>query len=428
MELLTDNPTKEDKFGFNSFADVLTNAIMEAKPLPFCVGIFGAWGSGKSSFMLMLEDLIKKQAEKSAGVRIESIWFNPWKYDKKEDLWNALIQTILDSIIKAQAVSPDIKNKAKNLALAATWLTLKKTLTAVTAGVVSAEDLDKIVEAFKKKDEEYYEHINGFEKDFAAAVKDFTNDGKLIIFIDDLDRCLPENAITVLESLKLFIGDAHCIFILGMDHSVVEAGIKTRYGEKALITGRDYLDKIIQVPFFLPAVSYDKLKDSLPKDEALTEKIWDIIRLGMGGNPRRTRRFINSFYLLGSFLNQPDKVLQKQMQTDTFLALSREEQNMHLAKILVFQITFPDFYQHLQFSPGDWAYLYKYIIQADAKDRDGTLKDREDLRQFWENKTLCAFISNTSGDRYGGIPRGEVVSLLLQATNLVQTTDPGTGT
>ncbi len=102
---------------------------------------------------------------------------------------------------------------------------------------------------------------------------------------------------------------------------------------------------------------------------------------------------------------------------------------MHLARILVFQISFPDFYQHLQLSPGDWAYLNKFIIQEDnAEKRQNELKAREDLKNFWDNKNLRTFISNTSGHPYGDVPRGEAVSLLLQATNLVQTTSLGTGT
>src|SRR5258708_3667748 len=334
MELLTDNPIillKDDKFRFAPYAEALTKSILNAEPLPLCVGIFGAWGSGKTSFMNLLKYFIveatKEEAKNPPHKKTEIIWFNPWKYDQKEDLWNALIQTILNSIIEAQTIKPEIKDTARHLALAATWLALKKVVPAVTAGVISSENLDAVVTAFNKKDEKYYRHINAFEEDFTKVVKDFTNDGKLVVFIDDLDRCLPENAITVLESLKLFIGNAHCIFVLGMDHSVVEAGIKIRYGDKALITGRDYLDKIIQVPFFLPSASYDDLKDSLSQVAAFTEAVWEIIRMGMGGNPRKTRRFVNSFNLLRSFLNQPDQILRRQMQTDTFLALSEEEQN-----------------------------------------------------------------------------------------------------
>ncbi len=158
MQLLTDNPItqdKQDQFGFKSYATALKGAILRAEPLPLCVGILGAWGSGKSSFMYLLKGLIEEEAERQSGKKIKTIWFNPWKYDQKEDLWNALVQTILNSIIAAETVKPEIKETAKNLALATTWLALKKTIPAVTAGMISAENLDNIVAAFNKKDEKY---------------------------------------------------------------------------------------------------------------------------------------------------------------------------------------------------------------------------------------------------------------------------------
>jgi predicted KAP-like P-loop ATPase len=254
MRLFTDNPIssiEEDKFGFAPYALVLKDTILQTTPLPFCVGVFGPWGSGKSSFMKMLQWLMKDE--------VQTIWFNPWKYDKKEDLWNALIQTILDYITE-RSKDEEVIKKAKALALATTWLAMKKAIAALTAGIIDESNLDKIAESFKAEDQRNYRHINQFEDDFAYVVDHFSNGGKLVVFIDDLDRCLPENAITVLESLKLFIGNANCIFVLGIDHYVVEEGIKSRYTEKISITGRDYLDKIIQVPFFLPPVSYERLK------------------------------------------------------------------------------------------------------------------------------------------------------------------------
>src|SRR5260370_32525925 len=109
MQLLTDNPIKldeQDKFSFQSYATALKKAILQAEPLPLCVGILGAWGSGKSSFMYLLKGLIEEEAKKQSGKKIETIWFNPWKYDQKEDLWNALIQTILTSIMDAKTIKP----------------------------------------------------------------------------------------------------------------------------------------------------------------------------------------------------------------------------------------------------------------------------------------------------------------------------------
>ena len=103
--------------------------------------------------------------------------------------------------------------------------------------MITESNLDSLLEIFSKGDALYCRHINQFEEDFARVIKLYLpQGGRLVVFIDDLDRCLPENAITVLESIKLFIGDANCIFVLGMDHDIVENGIQVRYGEKIKIS------------------------------------------------------------------------------------------------------------------------------------------------------------------------------------------------
>jgi energy-coupling factor transporter ATP-binding protein EcfA2 len=436
MKLFTDNPItsiKDDKFGFAPYARILRDTILETEELPFCVGIFGAWGSGKSSFMKMIQELIADQED------VRSIWFNPWKYDKKEDLWNALIQTILYQIAE-ESIDPKVKTKAKNLALATTWFALKKGVATLTAGVISEESLEKIKEAVSKQDEKHYRHVNYFEEDFTKVVDLFTDGGKLVIFIDDLDRCLPENAITVLESLKLFIGNAKCIFVLGMDHYIVEEGIKSRFSEKLSISGRDYLDKIIQIPFFLPSVSYEKIKASLTRPKTshpLSEEIWQIIRLGMNGNPRKTKRFVNSFYLLEQILNElgTRSLSSPQAKTDSRRSVSspltRGTQNIYLAKLLVFQISFPEFYLHLQLHPGDWEYTEQRLIEEDdATAREAALERNPGLDPFWKNLRLRDFLRNTSRNaelNFPAAPNGQVVSLLLQAISLVlETPDPST--
>lgn len=437
MKLFTDNPissVEEDAFGFAPYAQILTNTILDTERLPFCIGVFGAWGSGKSSFMKMIEEKLK--ANQAHQPTIRSIWFSPWKYDKKEDLWNALIQTVLYHIAD-QSDDSEVKKQAKELALSTTWLVLKKSVTALSAGVVSEDNLDSLLNAFTKKDELHYQHINHFEEDFKQVVDLYTGGtgrGKLVIFIDDLDRCLPENAITVLESLKLFIGDARCIFVLGMDHYVVEWGIRYRFKEMVEITGRDYLDKIIQIPFFLPPVPFDKLKSSVNDGAGAyvrPEVVWTLIRLGMGGNPRKTKRFVNCFYLLQQILTDPGTVTPLDSNGSPAAAgagvwLDHDQQNAYLAKILVFQMSFPDFYIHLQRHPGDWQYMEQQLINAPgAAQVEPALQAKPELRPFWEDDDLRNFMTNTAFRNTAPFPPSpskEVVELLLQAVSLVTET------
>lgn len=419
--MLTDNPitsVEEDAFGFALYARILAEAISETENLPLCLGIFGPWGSGKTSLMRMIRVLLAKRPS------TKTLWFNPWKYDKKEDLWHALIQSILQAIDDA-TIDQDVKDKITNLALATTWAAIKKAVTTFSGGFVTDGDLDKLVSAFEKKDELLYRHINHFEQDFSEVVGTYVKGGRLVVFIDDLDRCLPENGITVLESLKLFVGDARCVFVLGMDDHVVEEGIRFRYQDKLKLSGRDYLDKMIQVPFYLPPVPFIRLRETLvPEDRSgeLSEEIWRVIELGMSGNPRRTKRFLNSFTLLQRILTVPVAAAGPSVKT---YALSPRTQGIYLAKLLVFQIAFPEFYQHLQLAPAAWRTLEKIVAETKTGQQN-PLDHHPELRAFWQDQRLRQFLSGTTSSaaqQFPDPPADTIVTLMLQAVSLV--TDTG---
>lgn len=416
--MLTDNPTVEDKFGFQPYAQILFDTIRDTYNLPFTIGIFGQWGSGKSSLMLMIENEIKDQGE------YKSIWFNPWKYDKKEELWSALIQSVLYKIAD-DSPNDEIKSKAKNLAISAGWSIIKRSISSLTGGVITEQNINDVKNIIAKQEELHYKYINQFEKDFEKVVSDYTGEGKLIVFIDDLDRCLPENAITVLESLKLFIGNAGCVFVLGMDQFIVEQGIKFRFGDKVNMSGRDYLDKIIQVPFYLPPVPFGKLKDALQvtKTAQYNDLIWSVIQYGLNGNPRKTKRFVNCFYLAEQILNHSEIDYSLRSQENDELNISGEEEKFYLAQLLIFQMVFPSYYEHLKYFPSDWEYIYTKVIDADSLEkRNEALSDKYQLKEFWENQDLKTFLSKTksnTNDNFPTPPNTRVVEALLNAVSLI---------
>src|SRR5262249_50858560 len=94
LKLLTDNPVHSghgDKYGFYGQAHSLCEAIAATHDLPLTVGIYGPWGSGKSSFLNISRAILRDR-------KVPTVSFNPWKYDQRDEVWHALIQTVLEEI------------------------------------------------------------------------------------------------------------------------------------------------------------------------------------------------------------------------------------------------------------------------------------------------------------------------------------------
>jgi hypothetical protein len=122
--------------------------------------------------------------------------------------------------------------------------------------------------------------LDTFEKDFEeiigrSVLPSISNHpGKLVIFIDDLDRCTPTQTAEVIEAINLFLDSRGCVFILGMDMAIVAASIETKHEQLAKVlrqnspdlvsAGALFLDKIIQIPLNVPRAS-DKSSQSLVK-------------------------------------------------------------------------------------------------------------------------------------------------------------------
>jgi predicted KAP-like P-loop ATPase len=109
-ELIADNPETEDRLGFAPMAEILVNVI-GATPPPFTIGVFGAWGSGKTTLM----NLVRKGLDANGT---KTVWFNAWKYDGKEVIWNALIQAIFYRMKSDPDMAPkgDFLERVKNAA------------------------------------------------------------------------------------------------------------------------------------------------------------------------------------------------------------------------------------------------------------------------------------------------------------------------
>lgn len=298
----TDNETKTDLIGFKVHADLIRSVVIDENLLPVVLGVFGDWGGGKSSIMQMLQhDLEQEQYED-----VVCLYFNGWMFEGYEDAKTALLSSILiqlgeherfgekakDSVVGllkrvnyAGVAKAGGKIGAKfGLPLLMTYLFGDATpgiITAVagnmmTAGNSSDENVDKgkadkddlvnwseLIKESKEKSDLL--EVRKFRDDFEKLLKE-TKIKSLVILIDDLDRCLPESIIETLEAIKLFVLVPRTAFVIGADPRIVRHAIGTRYVRRQIGNDdvskeeveeltKDYLEKLIQIPYHLPRLS-----------------------------------------------------------------------------------------------------------------------------------------------------------------------------
>jgi len=317
IRLIEDQPIEDldrDYFGLRPWAAMIASAAL-GTPGPFAIGVHGEWDYGKTTLLRLARALIKQHDENAV-----TVWFNAWQYEREEHPLFPLIAAITDEI---EAGVPEQARKA----LAKVGLSLRAMIRGMKVkaevgiplvGSVGAEfDADKALRAeerLSKKSnplqaEMIYQSAFRLLED-AARAGDTGERPKIVIFVDDLDRCQPEKAVELLESIKLILSQPGFIFVIAVDQRVIENYLERRYigqcGEQVSGWGRLYMDKIVQLPIGIPyhgsrfagfvkKTVADLSRDLRDKDliTALrnTEKV---LATGAGTNPRRLIRLLNN--------------------------------------------------------------------------------------------------------------------------------------
>ncbi len=126
---------------------------------------------------------------------------------------------------------------------------------------------------------------------------------KVVVFVDDLDRCMPDVALDLLEATKIFMGEVPCIFVVAADEQLIGQGLRMRYKEMlaggasdeatSLLTrkGQEYFEKIIQLRINVPSRTSTQTQTFLTALYPQWMGATDIIEIAIGDNPRRLRQY-----------------------------------------------------------------------------------------------------------------------------------------
>lgn len=322
FKVMLDEPSPAPALGFDGFAEALAELIMSSRA-EFAAGIFGSWGSGKTTLMRAVQGRL-------AGDDVVTVWFNAWRYEKEPHLIIPLLDVLRDALRakdRAWARDAAVAVGRAGRALAAG---LKLSVDAIPGFRIDVEP-GKMLESLSKSRRPLSLYHAGYAKLQEAISRISGGSGRrVVIFVDDLDRCLPETALSLLESMKVLFAVPGCVFVAALDQEVVQTAITIKYGADSEISAADYIKKIFQVPFTLPQDSVSDMTGYLDAVEASAgfsaaqrADFRDHVRphlaqLAAAGpvNPREVKLLINSYVLqlkvmwlkLGDELN-PDIVL-----------------------------------------------------------------------------------------------------------------------
>nr|QNO56058.1 hypothetical protein GMDKCDLI_00037 [Methanosarcinales archaeon ANME-1 ERB7] len=290
----------EDKLGFRDYADgvIATLESLSKEDTPFTIGIFGSWGSGKTSFMQIMQELLQDRG-------YETIFFKSWEYGNEEKPWIPFMIKVVDNLFEKKI---DKKELIRNIFLFSTDLVLQTYSQGriSTGSVLNVFRRSGKTSPFKEWSEEdaniVIERVTKI-KEFKDKIKERAEEspkGKIIIFIDDLDR-IPEKIVDFLNSLKTFLDISGCIFVLGCDYKILDSALKQKY--KGAIY-EDYFDKIVQTEFYIPKISMRAIKNYLQFltgwDDKEIDACTQLVIHSIGGNPRKIKRVVNATMLIKS--------------------------------------------------------------------------------------------------------------------------------
>lgn len=249
LKIDIENPFKNDKLHREEEVKNLT-AMFDIVNNQMVLAVNSQWGTGKTSFLRMWNQYLINEEYKT-------IFFNAWENDYVEDPFIAFVDEIRESINDENKVR-GLMEKAKEVSLAlfkqmpkmASKIIKEKT-GVDSEEIISNDELTKIVADKIDNYNKNKKSVDKFKIELEKiANKEFEENKKpMIIFVDELDRCRPDYAISLLERIKHFFYVQNIVFILGIDKEALSNSIRVIYGEQTDING--YLTRFIDLEYRL---------------------------------------------------------------------------------------------------------------------------------------------------------------------------------
>ena len=268
--------------------------------------LYGDWGSGKSTLMKFLQKELRGD--------FNTFFFESWEFEKDENLAMSLLEFMA---FKTQDTSEELYKdilKYGGRVLRGLGKSVKVNIPLFPNGPAIEVDPSCLIEEISKNEElTFYEALKNLKIKFKRLEDHITREGfpdYNIVFIDDLDRCEPQQVLNLMSAIKLFFTyGSKTIFFCGVDKKAVEEAVNTRYGK--VVKANEYLEKIFDISFSMPKnidlfklinhyfddTNYDLNHD----EEAINHRISNFLHELEFTNPRRVKKILNKFQMFRDF-------------------------------------------------------------------------------------------------------------------------------
>jgi hypothetical protein len=376
--ILSDLPVAEDTFGFSLVARTVSNIILsDQTQTPLSIAIDGSWGSGKTSLLKMIEAQVRT-------LGTPCLWVNAWSFENSENL----IATMADQVraeIKRTYLESHGFWEAFLTQLWVTLSTISEKLTVLPMGGIFAELLRAQVKYGKEVTA--VASVVAARKSFENLIEVLLDNSKhltsrVVVFIDDLDRALPDQIVTILKNLKLVLEAKGCVFVLAMDVDLVAGSIEAYYQRETITKGRtkeivefgaSYLEKITQLRVKVPSLTRKVISRYL-SEFGIIPDVAEIISVAPDHevlNPRRLKRYVNWLSIT--------------MQLISSVQMPPSVRNITALKALALKRHHPELYHKILSDPLGESGLLERFVQHDPQT---SLDELREFDRFLQEKPL----------------------------------------
>lgn len=287
-----DNASNLDLLFYEPYAEIIAEDAVSLGNEPLTIGVFGLWGAGKSTLLKLIED--KYNDDK----KVLCININAWMFEGYEDAKSAVMEALLQALAEEETFASDIKTGFKNLIKKIDFMKLGTKALSMAIPAISSiatgnpmpillslpssadevkNSITSVVNTMKEVKENYLKSdadmddtttvntIRKFRGEFEKSINDTKLD-RIVVLIDDLDRCQPERIIETLEAIKLFLSVNKTTFIIAADENVIQYSIKRKYPpmeDFKVELDKEYIEKLIQIPVTVPELSEKDIQNYL---------------------------------------------------------------------------------------------------------------------------------------------------------------------